>query len=106
VTPRELPAEDAAAYVSSKLFGRSPGYEAVITLHAPLAEIRRRMGGTKADLVALDESSCRLRARSDSVRWIAFRVLTLDCDFTVEQPPELAAYLRTLSARTARAAEG
>lgn len=105
VTARELPAEDAAAYVSSKLFGRSPGHQAVITLHAPLDVVRRRMGGAKADLVALDEHSCRLRARSDSVRWIAFRVLTLDCDFTVEEPPELRAYLRTLSERTARAAE-
>lgn len=103
-TPHELPAEDAAAYVSSTLFGRSPTYDAVITLHAPIDEVRRRMGGAKADLVALDESRCRLRARSDSVRWIAFRVITLDCDFTVEQPPELAAYLRTLSARVARAA--
>ena len=103
-TPRELPAEDAAAYVSSKLFGRSPGYDAVITLHAPIDEVRRRMGGAKADLVTLDEHRCRLRARSDSVRWIAFRVLTLDCDFTVEQPRELADYLRTLSARTSRAA--
>jgi predicted DNA-binding transcriptional regulator YafY len=103
-TPRELPAKDAAAYVASKLFGRSPTYEAVITLEAPVEVVRRRMGGAKADLVALDEHRCRLRAKSDSVRWIAFRVLTLDCDFTVEQPPELAAYLRTLSDRTARAA--
>ena len=105
-TPRELPAQDAAAYVSSKLFGRSPGYEAVITLEAPVEVVRRRMGGAKADLVALDEHRCRLRARSDSVRWIAFRVLTLDCDFTVEQPAELAEYMRTLSARTAQAADG
>jgi predicted DNA-binding transcriptional regulator YafY len=76
----------------------------VITLHAPIDAVRRRMGGVKADLVALDARSCRLRATSDSVRWIAFRVLTLDCDFTVEQPAELRDYLRTLSTRTARAA--
>ncbi len=103
VTPRPLPAEDAAAYVSSKLFGRSPTYDAVITLHAPLDEVRRRMGGVKADLVALDEHRCRLRARSDSVRWIAFRVLTLDLDFTVDGPPELADYVRALTVRTSRA---
>ncbi|REH38105.1 putative DNA-binding transcriptional regulator YafY [Kutzneria buriramensis] len=103
-TPRELPAKDAAAYVASKLFERAPTYRAVATLHAPLDEIRRRMGGAKADLEVVDEHSCRLRTRADSLEWIGFRLAMLGCDFEVHEPPELAEYLRGLGRRVIRAA--
>ncbi|MFD9965519.1 helix-turn-helix transcriptional regulator [Amycolatopsis sp. NPDC058986] len=104
-TPRELPAKDAAAYVSSKLFERSPTYRAVVTLRAPIEEVRRRMGGVRADLEPVDEHSCRLRTRADSLEWIAFRMALLGCDFEVQEPPELAEYLREMGERVIRAAE-
>jgi predicted DNA-binding transcriptional regulator YafY len=103
-TPRELPAKDAAAYVASKLFERSPTYRAVVTLQAPVDEVRRRMGGARADLEPVDEHTCRLRTRADSLEWIAFRLAMLGCDFEVHEPPELAAYLRDMGERVIRGA--
>jgi predicted DNA-binding transcriptional regulator YafY len=102
--PRELPAADAAAYVSGKLFERAPTHRAVVALHAPVDEIRRRLRGAQADLEPIDDHSCRLRTRADSLEWIAFRLAMLGCDFEVLEPPELADHLRELGERVLRAA--
>ena len=50
------------------------------------------------------EQACRLRTHADTLEWLAFRLTMLGCEFEVHQPPELAEYLRALSARAARAA--
>jgi predicted DNA-binding transcriptional regulator YafY len=102
--PRELPATDAAAYVASKLFERAaPTYRAVVILHAPIEQIQRIIGRDRAELTAIDEHSCQLRTRTDSLDWIAFRVAMLDCDFEVQEPAELTAYIDRLAGRLARA---
>jgi len=100
---RVLPAADAAAYVASKLFDRGPTYRATVTLHAPLRDVQRVIGRARADLAEIDERSCRLRTRADSLEWIAFRVVMLDCDFVVHEPAELTAYIARLAGRLNRA---
>lgn len=102
-TPRELPAEDAAAFLTSKLYSLAPTYQAVATLHLPLAEAARRLGTAPADLEPIDERSCRLRSHTDTLEWLASRLAMLGCEFEVHEPPELAEYLRALAARVARA---
>jgi predicted DNA-binding transcriptional regulator YafY len=102
--PRELPAADAAAYVTSRLYSLAPTYTAVVTLHAPAAEVARRLGDAAGVLEPLDEQTCRLRSPADTLEWLAFRLASLGCDFDVHQPPELAGYLRALGARVTRAA--
>jgi predicted DNA-binding transcriptional regulator YafY len=101
--PRELPAEDAAAFLTSKLYSLVPTYTAVATLHAPVEEVAGRLGGAATDLEPIDEESCRLRSHSDTLEWLAFRLAMLGCEFEVHGPPELIAYLRTLAARVTRA---
>jgi hypothetical protein len=44
-----------------------------------------------------------LRSHTDTLEWLAFRLFMLDCEFEVHEPPELAAYLRMLTARATRA---
>jgi predicted DNA-binding transcriptional regulator YafY len=102
--PREPPGSDAAAYVTSKLYSMAPTYTAVVTLHAPAADAARRLGDAAGALEPLDERTCRLRSRADTLEWLAFRLATLGCEFDVHQPPELAEYLRALGARVTRAA--
>jgi predicted DNA-binding transcriptional regulator YafY len=102
--PRELPAADAAAYVTSKLYSMAPTYTAVVTVHAPAADAARRLGDAAGALEPLDERTCRLRSHADTLEWLAFRLATLGCEFDVHQPPELAGYLRALGARVTRAA--
>lgn len=103
VTPRTLPAADAAAYVTGRLHSLAPVYRAIATLHAPAAEVARRLGGAAADLTALDERTCRLETHADTLEWLAFRLMLAGCEFEVDQPPELAGYLRVLAARLTRA---
>ena len=102
--PRELPAADVVSYVTGQLYSLAPTYQAVATLHAPAADMARQLGDYAAELEPLGEQACRVRTHADTLEWLAFRLSALGCEFEVHQPPELAQYLRTLSARTARAA--
>jgi predicted DNA-binding transcriptional regulator YafY len=103
---RELPAEDAAAYVTSRMLQRTPVYRTVATLHAPMEQVAGRVGDSPGDLQPIDAQSCRLSGLSDTLEWTAWRLLLLGCEFEVHEPPELVAYLRDLAGRAARAAGG
>jgi predicted DNA-binding transcriptional regulator YafY len=103
-TPRELPAEDAAAFVTNKLYALAPTYRAEATLHAPIEQVAARLGDSTADLEPIDEHSCRLHGHTDTLEWLAFRLAMLGCEFEVHEPPELAEYLRALAGRVSRAA--
>ncbi|MEU0565129.1 YafY family protein [Nonomuraea sp. NPDC005983] len=100
IAPRDLPAEDAAAYVTEKLYSLAPTYEAVITLHTPVTEAIRGLG----EVAPISEGTCRLRTHADTLDWLAFRLLALGCEFEVHEPAELNARLLALAARLTRAA--
>jgi predicted DNA-binding transcriptional regulator YafY len=102
VPARELPAGDAAEFVTRKLLELAPTCGATVTLHAPAEQVALRLGAT-ADLEPLDEHRCLLRGRADTLEWWAMRLATLGCEFEVHDPPELAGYLRELGARVTRA---
>ena len=98
--PRDLPAADAVAYVTASLTEFAPVYEAVATLHAPAERLADRIG----DLTPIDAETCLLRGHSDTLEYLAWRLLSLGCDFEVHEPPELIAHLADLGARATRAA--
>ncbi|WBB68605.1 YafY family protein [Micromonospora sp. WMMD812] len=102
--PRALPAPDAAAYVTDRLRDLAPVYRAVATLHAPIERLAGRLGDAPDDLEPIDAQSCRLRSHSDTLEWLAWRLLTLGCPFEVHEPPELVAYLHGIGARATAAA--
>ncbi|HEV2782955.1 MAG TPA: YafY family protein [Actinophytocola sp.] len=104
ITPRKLPAEDAAAFVTRTLSGLAPVYRAEATLHAPIERMAARLGDGAVDLEPIDEHSCRLRGHTDTLDWLALRLATLGCEFEVHEPPELIDYLRALCDRVSRAA--
>ncbi|MFJ8625893.1 helix-turn-helix transcriptional regulator [Kitasatospora sp. NPDC093550] len=103
-TPRPLPAEDAAAYVAGKLRRPSPSGTVVATVHAPAELVRQRFRPGDSEIEPVDEHSCRLRSRSDSLEWTAMRLLSLDRAFEVHEPPELREHLRRLAERANHAA--
>lgn len=76
----------------------SPVHKAVITLHASAAALAPRLGV----LEPLSVDRCRWRTHADTVDWLATRLLTLGCDFEVEEPAELADHLRVLARRIQR----
>ncbi len=104
ITPRELPAPDAAAYVTDKMYSLVPVYSAVATLHAPIEQVRGRIGDGPGDLEPIDDARCRLRSHTDTLDWLAFALLKLGCEFEVHEPPQLREHLRELGARVLRAA--
>ncbi|MER7420714.1 YafY family protein [Micromonospora peucetia] len=102
--PRQLPAPDAAAYLTEKLNELTPVHRAVATLHTPVESVAGRVGDSPGDLVPIDADSCRLSSHTDTLEWLAWRLLTLGCEFEVHEPPELVAYLREIGGRAGRAA--
>jgi predicted DNA-binding transcriptional regulator YafY len=106
VPPRVPPGQDAAAFVAGRMHSLVPTYEVVATLRLPADQVTDRLGAAAGDVEAIDEHSCRLRGRADTLEWLASRLLMLGCDFEVHEPPELIAHLRELGARATRAAGG
>ncbi|MEV4437577.1 YafY family protein [Streptomyces sp. NPDC049577] len=104
-TPRELPAADAAEFMSRSMSRLQPTYRVVATLHAPAATVAARLPQAVGTPVPVDDTTCRLEVTTaDSLEWMAFRLAMLDCDFTVHEPPELITHLHGLGSRLTRAA--
>ncbi|MGX1805650.1 helix-turn-helix transcriptional regulator [Nocardia sp. NPDC055321] len=104
-TPRELPAEDAAAYVAGARtdWGTTP-FRIDITVHAPAYRVSGRLGDNPGEVTAIDAESCRLTGeRDDDPEWLASRLIALGFEFEVRDSPELAAHLDAAKRRITRA---
>lgn len=101
-TPRELPAEDLAAYVRGGIRSAVGRVEALVKVHAPADEIIKRV---PPDVVVepVDDNTCIVHAYAPSPEMLAFRLGMLDADFQVTEPPELVAYVQQLASRYASA---
>jgi predicted DNA-binding transcriptional regulator YafY len=100
--PRELPAEDAAAFVRRGLSQLPQTREIEVLVQAPTAVVERRLGAWSR-VEAIDEGSCRMTTHADQFVWPALGLAQLDAEFTVVRPPEFAAYLAQLAQRLVRA---
>jgi predicted DNA-binding transcriptional regulator YafY len=101
-TPRELPADDIAAYVTRSVRSAPMKFEARVTVFAPAAVIAERVP-RQIVIEPIDDDTCLLWARSNSVEMLALYLGLLDADFTVTEPPELVEQLAKLSRRYAAA---
>jgi predicted DNA-binding transcriptional regulator YafY len=100
--PRELPASDAVSFVQAGLRHQPTQYATQVVMHAPAERVRAKVGRW-ATVEAVDEHSCRLHMRSDSLDWPALALGSLGAEFTVVDPPELLTYLGEWAARFTRA---
>jgi predicted DNA-binding transcriptional regulator YafY len=103
VPPREPPTGDAAAFVARSLAGTRPVERAVLLVHASADALAERFRVGESELEPVDEHTCVLRTRPDSLEWTALRIAHLDIEFEVRQPPELANHLRALAHKLLRA---
>jgi predicted DNA-binding transcriptional regulator YafY len=101
-TPRELPADDIAAYVTRSVRSIPVKYEARVMVRAPAAAIAERV---PRDIVVepIDDNTCLVYTRSNSIEMLALYLGLLDADFTVTEPLELVEHLAKLSRRYAAA---
>ena len=97
--PRELPAEDAAAYVAGAIASSFAKYEAVVTLKAPLEALADKVRPQDGRLEAIDAATCVLRTQGDSIEWLAAWMGWFGVDFEIHEPPELVDYVQKLASR-------
>src|SRR6478672_5285188 len=101
---RELPAEDIAAYVASKTRQVQMKVTGRVVVHAPASVVEQQIGSwTQGSIEPLGEDRCRVQIGARSPQDIAFWLGALDCDFEVEDSPDLADAVRRVSERYARA---
>ena len=103
--PSRLPAKDAAAYVEQSITGAPNRFEALVTLHAAAEDITSRVPRYWGAIKPIDAHTCQYRTGDDDddLRWLALRIVHLEVDFEVHEPPELIEHLRTLGSRLTRA---
>ena len=104
-TPRPLPAQDVAAYVSQSISSAPYRYQARILFRAPLASVAEFTSPAAGRLEAAGPDACVLHAGSNSLDELALYVGLKGFDFQVLDPPELVPVLRSLSERLGRGAE-
>jgi predicted DNA-binding transcriptional regulator YafY len=100
--PRQLPAEDAAAFVRAGIDSIPARYTVDVVVHAPAAAVRAEVDrwGT---VEAIDNHTSRLRMATDTLDWPAMTLGAIGADFDVLSPPELVDYVGDWARRFARA---
>ena len=104
-TPRELPAEDAAAYVTQALRNVPRGNEALLAIPLPLTEAQEQIPRWIVELTADDANGTLLRATNDSPEWLALTLTMIPVEATlVDASPEVRAQLAALRTKVDRLA--
>ena len=101
--PRELPAQDAAAFVRAGM-NRQAGEPVTVTavVRAPAGDVRTRIGRW-ATVQDRDGDTCLVTMTADILDWPAMALGSVGAEFTVLSPPEFVEHLRSWSGRFARA---
>jgi predicted DNA-binding transcriptional regulator YafY len=101
--PRDLPAEDAAAFVRSQMGPRPASYDVEAVVEASAETVGRRVGRW-SHVAPLDDDRCTVRMTTDALPWAALVLGTCGAEFHVVSPAELVTELGDWAARFARAA--
>lgn len=100
--PRELPADDAAAFVRQGIEAARTHIHVEVHLLAP-AEAVAEAAGRWAEVTAIDEGRCRMVMDVDTLDWPVLLLGSIEADFDVVSPPELAEQVRAVAERFGRA---
>lgn len=101
-SPRELPHNDASAYVQRNVGQATWRYTARVLLHASTEYVRERLpyaGNVESE----GPDRCVAEVGSDTPQMLALYLGLLEVDFEVIDGPELAEWLETLATRFHRA---
>jgi predicted DNA-binding transcriptional regulator YafY len=101
--PRELPAEDAAAFVRAGISSAWAVHEVEAVVQAPADQVRKRIGRW-VTVAAEGPSRCRIRMTTDQLEWPLMGLGMTGAEFTVVGPPELVEKAREWGGRFGRAA--
>ena len=101
--PRELPAQDAAAFVRAGIARIPAPHKVEALLVAPAAVARERVGRW-AEIEELDGGRCLMRMTTDQLEWPATVLGVFGAEFEVRSPPELRELVGVMAGRFGRAA--
>ena len=90
--PRDLPADDAVAFVQAGIRRMPTRYDVRVRVDASRDEVVRRFGRWAE--VSGDDGDLLVEMHVDTLDWPVLVLAGLDADFTVEEPAELGALLR------------
>jgi predicted DNA-binding transcriptional regulator YafY len=99
--PRELPAEDAPAFVRAGIKAVGQRYVVRVRLTASAADVEAYVG--RWATVEPDGAGCLMTMQTDTLDWPMVVLARLDSDFTIEGPPELVEQVARAAERFARA---
>ena len=102
--PRPPPDGDLAAYLARSVTSSPYRYTARVVFHAPVAAVAERLSPAGATLEARGEDRTVASFGAETLRALGVFVGAVGLDFTVEDPPELAAHLTAMAERFLRAA--
>ena len=102
-TPRPLPAEDLVAYIRDRIASMRSVHHVELVVHAPFERVRS-LGRWATVTATSDPGRTLLTMDTDSLDWPVLALSSLECDFEVVGPPELAVHLRECAERFARCA--
>ncbi|WP_331748874.1 YafY family transcriptional regulator (plasmid) [Streptomyces sp. NBC_00984] len=100
--PRELPADDASAFVRAGSGGVPVQHTVEALVHAPAAAVRARIDPW-ATVEEVDEQRCRVRMTSQTLDWPTQALGNVGAEFEVLGPPEFVDFVREWAARFTRA---
>lgn len=100
--PRELPAEDAPAFVRAGIRAMPQRYAVHVRFAADVDTVAGFVG--RWATVEPDGDGCRMTMSTDTLDWPMMVLANVDADFTVEGPPELADLVASAAQRFGRAA--
>jgi hypothetical protein len=101
---RPLPEGGLAAYVARSVAVDTYAIKAQVLLHAPYAEMAKRVSPLTGVLEAVDENTCLLEAGGESPHSLVLYIALLGVEFEILAPPLLKHAALELSARFTRAA--
>ena len=104
-TPRKPPEGDFATYVAKSVAYAPYPLRALVMIQAPVESVADRIPPTVATLEAIDQHTCLLHTGACSLDGLSVYLALIGFDFEVREPPELAARIRELAERFARAAQ-
>ena len=100
---RPPPGDDLVEYVTRSLSSSLFPCQAKILLHAPIEEVRRRIGPRDGLFVPISDTTCTMELGAPTLDVLAARILWLGVDFEVITPDALRRHLQTVAARLERA---
>ncbi len=92
-TPLQLPAADAAAFVSESLRSLPLSHETMVVVNRPYDEVRDAVRWFDVDVEPLDRHSCAVRLRADSVEWLVTAIAMVAVRFEVRVSVDASAEL-------------